>query len=577
MSIRIVTSQRPQSGTDQLHENTTHGYVPAGREIRGRGRAETMLRVRHRAVALVTAALMITGFGFRAGAARADAAVASPRISVGPDVVVGEKAGAVVDVPVTLSAAGLSTVTVNFTTSNGSATANADYLITSGTLTFTPGQIRKDILVRVADDNFTEGFQSFFVSINTPGNATIARAFAMVSIVDNDNTVAAPKLFVRDAIVDEKAGTVNVPVILGGPTGQSSNTPITVHYQTSNGTATAGTDYTNTSGNLSFAAKDSVKNIPIPITDDNTPEPSERFTITLSAPTGGATIADGSGTIIIGANEATPVAQPGISVADRIVAENTGYVDVPVTLSAPGQNVVTVNFQQSNGSATANADYFFTSGTLTYAPGETTKTIRIEITDDTNPESTSLESFYVSISASTNPPANASIARATAMVSIVDNDNVVAAPKLFVRDAIVDEKAGTVNVPVILGGPAGQSSNGPVTVHYATSNGTATAGTDYTAKSGTLTFAATTPSRTSRSRSPTTTPPNRRNGSRSPSAPPPAAPPSPTAAAPSSSDPAKAPRSRNPAFPSPIGSLRRTPAMSTCPSPSPLRARTSSP
>ena len=94
---------------------------------------------------------------------------------------------------------------------------------------------------------------------------------------------------------------------------------------------------------------------------------------------------------------------------DLVIDEAVGYVDVPVTLSAPGQNVVTVNFQQSNGSATANADYYFTSGTLTYAPGETTKTIRIEITDDNFPENTSLESFFVSISASANPPTNATI------------------------------------------------------------------------------------------------------------------------------------------------------------------------
>ena len=211
-SMRIVTSQRPRRRVARrLQDQTSHGYVPAGREFRGRGRAETMLRVRHRAVALVTAALMVAGLVSRAGTASAVTPVASPRISVGPDVVVGESVG-IVDVPVTLSAPGLSTVTVNFTTINGTAIApnsGTDYTGTSGTLTFTPGQTRKDVLVAVTNDSVAEfpGLESFFVSVSAPTNATIARAVAMVSIIDNDTVVATPKLFMRDAIVDEKAGT----------------------------------------------------------------------------------------------------------------------------------------------------------------------------------------------------------------------------------------------------------------------------------------------------------------------------------------------------------------------------------
>ena len=362
-------------------------------------------------------------------------------------------------------------------------------------LTFAPGETTKTIRVEILDDTTPEfpGLESFFVSLSAPTNATIARAFAMVSIVDNDTVVATPKLFIRDAIVDEKSGTVNVPVILGGPASQSSNGTVTVHYATSNGTATAGSDYTAKSGTLSFAPQETVKNIPIAITDDNTPELAERFAITLTTPTG-ATIQQAVGTVVIGPSDATPVAQPRVSMSpDLVTDEPIGYIDVPVTLSAPGQSVVTVDFTTPDGTAIApnsGTDYRHTSGTLTFAPGETTKTIRVEILDDTTPEFPGLESFFVSLRPTSGVPLNATIARAFAMVSIVDNDNTVAAPKLFVRDAIVDEKAGTVNVPVILGGPASQSSNGPVTVHYATSNGTATAGSDYTAKSGTLTFAA---------------------------------------------------------------------------------------
>ena len=259
--------------------------------------------------------------------------------------------------------------------------------------------------------------ESFLVSANTPTNATIARANALVSIVDNDTVVATPKLYIRDAIVDEKAGTVNVPVILGGPASQASNNTITVHYATANGTATAGSDYTATSGTLTFAPGDTVKNIPVAITDDATPEPSERFTINLSAPTN-STIEEAVGTVVIGPSDATPVASPLISVGpDVVVGEDVGTVDVPVTLSAPGLSTVTVNFTTVDVSASHFSDYSAASGTLTFAPGETTKTIRIEITDDTTPEG--LEAFQTALSA----PFNATITRPTGTTAIIDDDN----------------------------------------------------------------------------------------------------------------------------------------------------------
>ena len=107
------------------------------------------------------------------------------------------------------------------------------------------------------------------------------------------------------------------------------------------------------------------------------------------------------------------------------------------------------------------------AGTLTFAPGETIKTVRVDILDDATPEG--METFMLDL---TNPSADATIARADVQVAIVDNDTVVASPRLFVRDAVVDESAGTVSIPVLLGGPAGRASNKTVTVDFATSDGT---------------------------------------------------------------------------------------------------------
>lgn len=81
-----------------------------------------------------------------------------------------------------------------------------------------------------------EGLQSFTLELSgATGGATIGRASTRVGIVDNDAVVATPRLFVRDAVVDEKDGTARVVVLLGGPAGLALSSSVTVDYTTSDG------------------------------------------------------------------------------------------------------------------------------------------------------------------------------------------------------------------------------------------------------------------------------------------------------------------------------------------------------
>ena len=431
-------------------------------------------------------------------AQQTSAADVTPAISAPADVIVSE-GDLSVNLTVTLSAQAASPVAVTYSTHDSSATAFADtctydYIGKGGTLTFAAGEVSKTVKVDLIDCANAEPFESFTFGLSGATGAPIARTSTRVSIVDNDNVVPSPRLFVRDAVVDEMDGTAHVSVLMGGPGGEASVNAVTVDYATSNGTATA-SDYGGRNGQLTFDAGHTVATVDITIDDDAETEPAEQFTLTLSNPTGGATIADGTAVIVIGASDASSSALPSVlAPRDVVIGEGDGFVDLAVILAAPGLSTATVRFGTGDDTATSFAatctyDYLGANGTLTFAPGETTKVVRVEILDcpPTNPPE-GFESFSLDLALPSGTP-TVTIASATTRVSIIDNDTLAATPKLLVRDAVVDEKEGAARISVFLGGPTGQVSAGTVTVHYATNAHSATSGSDYTAVDGTLSFA----------------------------------------------------------------------------------------
>jgi chitinase len=212
----------------------------------------------------------------------------------------------------------------------------------------------------------------------------------------------------------------------------------------------------------------------------------------LSSPLN-ATLVQKTATVTIGASGATAVAAPNISAPpDGIVSEADGYLDLPVTLSAPATKPLTVNFATANSTAgsgtNCNATYVgvpnagSTAGTLTFTPGQTLQFVRVDLL---NCHLSAFLSFTFNLSGATN----ATIVRPSTRIGIVGDPAAgTTAPGLYARSAYADNLNGSVTVPVLLGGPEGATSNSTVTVHYATKDNTAVAGTDYTAESGTLTF-----------------------------------------------------------------------------------------
>lgn len=192
---------------------------------------------------------------------------------------------------VTLSAASTNDVTVDFTTTPGTALAGSDYTTTSGTLTFLAGQTTQTITVNVVGDTSVEPNETFTVNLSNPVNAQIGTAIGTGSII-NDDVAVTPSLAINDVSGLESAGTFTFTVTLSTA---SANT-VSVNYATANGTARAGSnrDYIATSGTLRFTPGQLTKTLSVRINNDTTVESSETFTVRLSNATN-ATLADSSG------------------------------------------------------------------------------------------------------------------------------------------------------------------------------------------------------------------------------------------------------------------------------------------
>ncbi len=379
---------------------------------------------------------------------------------------------------VTLSAAAGLPVTVNYaTTAGGTATAGSDYTAASGMLTFNPGEISKTVTVDVNGDTNSEYDETFLVNLSGAINATIATGSGTGTITNDDASLPpVGNISINDITITEGDSGTTTPFTftvsrIGG------TAAFTVGYIIAGGSATAGSDYTYTaaSGTLDFADGEMSKTVTVQVNGDTAFETDETFFVTLTNPSGG-TILDGVGQGTITNDDA----QPTLSIGD--VSRNEGNsattaLNFTVTLSAAAGLPVTVNYATTaGGTATAGSDYTAASGMLTFNPGEISKTVTVDVNGDTTFEAN--ETFFVTL---TNA-SGGSISDDQGVGTITNDD---AQPTLSIGDVSRNEgnsATTALNFTVTLSAASGL----PVTVHYATAGGTATAGSDYTAASDTL-------------------------------------------------------------------------------------------
>ncbi len=320
-----------------------------------------------------------------------------------------EGAGAVV-FTVTLTGSPSSQVTVSYATSNGTATAGQDYTSTSGTLTFPAGNAgTRTVRVPVTDDSDGEENETFTLTLSGEANATLAVATATGTILDDD-----AGLVVTGGRAAETAGEIVFTVTRQGSTRKA----VSVSYTTRDGTALAGSDYTARSGRLTFARGESSKTVSVPVTNDLLDEPDEEtFTLRLSGPAG-TVIAAGKGTaagVIVDDDRMPRLYFESLS---KYAEEAAGPISFTVKLSAASGRRVEVDYatRETPGQAKAGSDFTAVDGTLVFAPGETEKTITVQLVDDDVAES--VETFGLVL----HDAVNASISSGEAAAIISDKD-----------------------------------------------------------------------------------------------------------------------------------------------------------
>lgn len=223
---------------------------------------------------------------------------------------------------------------------------------------------------------------------SVPANGSTSFGFqatgnpSQMTVLQGAVVAAPPQVSISDAsIAEPAAGTANATLTVS--LDKPATAAVSVNYATANGTATAGADYAASTGTVSFAVGETSKTITVPVLADAVAEATESFLVNLSNASGAA-IGDGQGQVSIGnSGGAAPI--PTLSAANVTVTEpgaGSKLANFTVTLSQPTTGPVSVAYFTADGTAKAGLDYTAISGTLTFAAGETSKTIGVPILAD---------------------------------------------------------------------------------------------------------------------------------------------------------------------------------------------------
>ena len=269
-------------------------------------------------------------------------------------------------------------------------------------VSFASGEKSKSLQFTIVQDTADEPDEFVALFLDRASNGTEAQPNTAALWIRDDDLSGASLSIGSDQTVDEEDGAVVVPVTLSA----AADAVVSVKYATSDDSALAADDYVQSSGSLVFAPGVTEQLIAIGLVDDSTAEPSEDFNLTLSD-FSNAGFTDTEAVITI--NDTDP--DPSLSISDESGWEGEGPLVFDVTMNAESGKEVKVDYADAGGGSafladdgascsTTGVDLEDTTGTLTFAPGETTKTISVPICPDDAVEDN--ETFRMNLSGAVN-------------------------------------------------------------------------------------------------------------------------------------------------------------------------------
>jgi uncharacterized delta-60 repeat protein len=345
----------------------------------------------------------------------------------------------------------------------------------------------------VLDTSFgTNGLATADIS----GNFDEARSFVVLpdgrltlaGLAGNPTDIGGGSDFGLAQFTSDTTATTNIASV-AGPTsvtqGQSAlftitlaqpaTSALTLNYTTAGSTAVAGTDFTTTSGSVTFAAGEQSKTVTVPTLANAGNTSGRAFALSISAPQGTSVSFTNSTANVSILGTGAQGTLPTLGIQNVSVTEPTsgatGSAVFVITLDNPSTLPVTFRYATADVSAHAGTDYTSATGTVTIPAGSTTVNLAVPVLN--NSASTSNSSFVVNIT----QPTNAQLGVTNqGIASIIDTTG---QPTVTITNAVTANYrlTGTGSVPFTV--TLSRASALPTTLRYSTSNGTALAGTDY--------------------------------------------------------------------------------------------------
>ena len=378
---------------------------------------------------------------------------------------------------VSISAASGSEVTVDYATSDGTATAGQDYTGTTGTLTFAANSVASQtISVPVTDDAVDEEEEeTFTLTLSNAQGASLAQGGETLTVtgtITDDDDPAVTASFGQASYSVAEGGTVEVTVTLSA----DPEREVTVQLRHDPQGNTGSEDYSGVPESLVFQKGDTEKSFTFSATADNIDDDDESVVLGFGTTPDGVT-AGTAATVTITDDDTA-----GVTVSESALSiDEGGSGSYTVKLDTEPTDDVTVAVAGHADTDITLSGATLTNDTLTFTSEnwDTAQTVTVSAAQDDDAASDAAVTLTHTVRGTGE---YAGVTAGSVTVTIVEKDTAV----LSVNNAEAAEDGGNVVFTVSISAASGSE----VTVDYATSDGTATAGQDYTGTTGTLTFAA---------------------------------------------------------------------------------------